>query len=154
MEFLNNKFITHLQNQGTLHQTTTLHSSSQNGIAERLNRTLLDHVHTMLFDSKLPKTLWPYSVAYACYLKNRSPTCALDGKTPHEMFFNSRPNISSIHIFGLDVWVLDQDQKGKLDSRSNKYKFIGLTDNTRDLLLQGGKWSYRKIEEHNFSLPT
>ncbi len=56
--------------------------------------------------------------------------CALDGKTPHEMFFNSRPNISSIHIFGSDVWVLDQDQKGKLDPCSNKYKFIGLTDNT------------------------
>src|SRR5258708_18713923 len=113
-----------------LYNTTTLHMSSQNGIAEQLNQTLLDHAHAMLFDSGLPKFLWTYVVAYACYLRNRLLTHALDGKTPYEMFFNSKPNIGMIHTFGLDIWVLDQGQIGKLDPHLNKFKFIGLMDNT------------------------
>ncbi len=114
-----------------LYNTTAPHTSSQNGIAEQLNQTLLDHAHVMLFNSRLPKFLWTYAVAYACYLRNRSPTCALDGKTPYEMFFNSKLNIGMIHTFSSDIWVLDQGQIGKLDPHSNKFKFIGLMDNTR-----------------------
>ena len=35
------------------HELTTLHTPQQNGVAKRLNRTLIEGVHTMLSDSKL-----------------------------------------------------------------------------------------------------
>ncbi len=91
---------------------------------------ILDHARAMIFDTELPKSLWPYAVAYACHLKNRSPTRTLNGKTPFELFYNRKPDISSVRIFGCDMWVLNQDHKGKLDPQSHKYKFIGLSDET------------------------
>ena len=132
MEFLNASMLEFLADQGTTYTTTSPHTSSQNGIAERLNRTILDHSRAMLFDSELPKSLWPYAVSYSIFLKNRSPTRALVNRTPYEAFFNKKPDVATIHPFGCDVWVLDQSgTKGKLDPKSNKYKFIGITEETR-----------------------
>src|SRR6266850_4470763 len=91
---------------------------------------ILNHAHAMIFDTELPKSLWPYAVAYTCHLKNRSSTHTLNGKTPFELFYNKKPDISSVRIFGCDMWVLNQDHKGKLDPQSHKYKFIGLSDET------------------------
>ena len=75
----------------------------------------------MIFDTDLPKSLWPHAVSYACYLKNQTLTHALKGITPFEEFYGKKPDLSSVQIFGCDIWVLIQDPKGKLDPRSNKY---------------------------------
>src|SRR5260370_3291971 len=91
---------------------------------------ILDHACAMIFDTELLKSLWPYVVAYICHLKNQSLTHALNGKTPFELFYNKKPNISSVQIFSCDMWVLNQDHKGKLNPRSHKCKFIGLLDET------------------------
>jgi hypothetical protein len=49
----------------------TVHDTSeQNGIAERLNRTLLEHACAMLFTAGLPRFLWLEAVRHAVYLKN------------------------------------------------------------------------------------
>ncbi len=84
----------------------------------------------MIFDTDLPKSLWPYAISYSCHLKNCSLTHALKGSTPFEKFYGKKPDISSIRTFGCDIWVLNQGAKGKLDPRSNKYIFIGLSDDT------------------------
>src|SRR5258708_29494458 len=107
---------------------------------------------TMVFDTELPKSLWPYVVAYACHLKNRSPTCALKEKTPVKMFYNKKPDISSVRIFGCDMWVLNQDHKGKLNPCSHKYKFLGLLDETCAC------WYYKPkngevVKSHNIIFP-
>jgi len=45
----------------------------------------------------IPYFLWPEAVAYACYLKNRSPTQALKELiTPKEAFIGKKPNISML----------------------------------------------------------
>nr|GFC52354.1 putative ribonuclease H-like domain-containing protein [Tanacetum cinerariifolium] len=42
----------------------------QNGVAERLNRTLIEAARTMLADAKLPVTFWAKAVNTACYVQN------------------------------------------------------------------------------------
>ncbi|GKA62457.1 putative ribonuclease H-like domain-containing protein [Tanacetum coccineum] len=44
----------------------------QNGVAERMNRTLIEAARTMLADSLLPTTFWAEAVSTACYIFNRS----------------------------------------------------------------------------------
>ena len=85
----------------------------------------------MIFDTNLPRSLWPHTISYSCHIKNQSLTHALKGSTPFEKFYGKKPDLSSIRTFGCDVWVLNQGTKGKLDPRSNKYVFIGLSDDTR-----------------------
>ncbi|GJS39974.1 putative ribonuclease H-like domain-containing protein [Tanacetum coccineum] len=43
----------------------------QNGVAERMNMTLIEAARTMLADSLLPTTFWAEAVSTACYIFNR-----------------------------------------------------------------------------------
>ena len=77
-------FKKYLETEGITFQSTAPYSPAQNGISERLNHILVEHGRCMLIYFDLPKNLWELAVAYACFLKNRSPTRALKGKTPYE----------------------------------------------------------------------
>ncbi len=52
----------------------------QNGVSERLNRTLVESAKAMLLD--LSKYYWAESIATATNLKNRCPTKSVQRKTP------------------------------------------------------------------------
>jgi len=64
---------------------TVPYTHKQNGHAERLNRTLVEKGRAMLLDSKFNKNPLGEAVCAVVYLINRSPTSALEGKTPAEM---------------------------------------------------------------------
>ena len=57
-EYLSREFSEYLQNQGIRHQQTIPRTPEQNGVAERMNRTLMESVRSMLFDSDLHKRFW------------------------------------------------------------------------------------------------
>jgi hypothetical protein len=86
----------------------------------------------MLIEKNLLPFLWAAAVAHAAYIRNWSPTRALDGKTPHEAWTGQKPNISHFREFGCDVWVLLQGEKqSKLSPKSKKMKFMGFLDGHR-----------------------
>ncbi|GJX40188.1 putative ribonuclease H-like domain-containing protein [Tanacetum coccineum] len=58
----------------------------QNGVAERINRTLIKAARTMLADSKLPTTFWAEAVNTACYVQNSVLVVKHHKKTPYELF--------------------------------------------------------------------
>ncbi|GBP91604.1 Retrovirus-related Pol polyprotein from transposon TNT 1-94 [Eumeta japonica] len=66
------------------HQTSTLYTPEQNGLAERMNRTLVERAKYMLFEAKLQKPFWTEAVATAAYVINRSPSRVLAEVTPYE----------------------------------------------------------------------
>jgi hypothetical protein len=96
-------------------------------VAERLNRTLLEKVRAMLFSSGLPKSLWGEAVNHAVYLKNRTSTKALDGKTPYEVFYGAKPNLRGLPEFGMKVWV-HRPEGSKLDGRSVVGRWVGFDE--------------------------
>ena len=61
-------------------------TSQQNGVAERMNRTLLEKVRCMLSNVCLGKQFWAEAVMYSSHLINRLPSAALNGKTPLEVW--------------------------------------------------------------------
>ena len=91
----------------------TVHDTPEpNGVAERLNRTLVEKSRAMLLESNLPKRLWGYAILHANYLKNRMHTCSLPDKTPYEMVHNKKPNLHDAYEWGKDVYVkIKQDDK-------------------------------------------
>ena len=71
-EFLNEALKTFLDIEGLDIQATAPYSPSQNGIAERMNHTLVELGCVMLRGQDLPEFLWEYAIAHAAYLRNRS----------------------------------------------------------------------------------
>ena len=65
-----------------------------------MNRTIVESATSMMFHSNLSVNFWAEAVNMAVYLKNRSPTTALDGITPYECLFNRKPDVAHLRVFG------------------------------------------------------
>lgn len=66
------------------------------------------------------------------YLKNRSPTKALNAKTPEEMWTNEKPNVSHLRVFGCKCYVhTPKIHRGKLDPKSTEGIFVGFCDGSK-----------------------
>ncbi|KAL5841649.1 hypothetical protein ACOSQ3_012252 [Xanthoceras sorbifolium] len=98
----------------------------QNGIAERMNRTLNERARSMRLHAGLPKMLWAEAVNTAAYLINRGPSVPLDGGIPEEVWSEKEVNISHLRVFGCISYVhIDSVERSKLDTKSNKCVFVG-----------------------------
>ena len=97
-----------------------------------MNRTLVEAVRTMLTDAHLPKIFWAEAISTAVYLRNRSPTTAVTGKTPFEALTGKKPNVQNHNIFGCLAYShVAKDKRQKLDVKSNKCIFLGYECNVK-----------------------
>jgi len=127
-EFINEESSKWFADKGIEVQTTAPYSPSQNGVAERFNRTIMELARAMLTARALPNYLWAEAVSYASYIRNRCKTNALNDKTPYEAWNDVKPDVSHLREFGCDVWVLDESDRSKLDPKANKFIFVGFED--------------------------
>ena len=104
-EYLGNEFILYLQRQG-MAQHLTMHDTPQhNGIAEQLNRTILERIRALLHASGQPKFLWEEAMHHVIWLKNRTPTKVLGGLTPYKVVFGWKPDLSKVREWGSKVYT-------------------------------------------------
>ncbi len=61
------------------HELTVPYSPEQNGVAERMNRTLMESARTMLSHAGLPDSYWAEAVASAAYIRNKSANETIQG---------------------------------------------------------------------------
>eukprot|EP00253_Pinus_taeda_P021296 PITA_21296 len=83
-EFCKKEFAEFCKKCGIAWQKTTPYTFEQNGVAKRMNKTLMERVRSMLSGVGLGQELWVEAVETACYLVNRSPSSSLEDKTPQE----------------------------------------------------------------------
>ncbi|RVX10708.1 Retrovirus-related Pol polyprotein from transposon TNT 1-94 [Vitis vinifera] len=57
----------------------------QNGVAERMNRTLNERARSMRLHVGLPKTFWADAVSTTAYLINRGPSVPMEFRLPEEV---------------------------------------------------------------------
>ena len=72
-EYMSREFKGYLVHQKIEHEETCAHSPEQNGVAERLNRTLMEKARPMVAHAGVGKAFWAEAVHTANYLKNRPP---------------------------------------------------------------------------------
>ena len=85
-------FPKYLMKCGIIPQYTMLGTPSQNGVAERPNRTLNDMVRSMISHSTLLESLWGEAVKIAVYVLNKVLSKAV-AKTPYELWTSKKPSI-------------------------------------------------------------
>jgi hypothetical protein len=116
----------YLKDCGIKHEVTAHYSPEQNGVAERANRTILERTKAILADTEFPKTLWMEIASTVVYLKNRSPTSSLDGKTPYEAWHGKKPDLSHLRMIGCTAYVhVSKDTRRKLDFNTRECRLVG-----------------------------
>ena len=79
-EYVGKEFKRYLRSQQIEHEETIANTPEQNGVSERLNRTLMEKARPMVAHAALSKRYWAEAVSTACYIKNRSPSQSLAGR--------------------------------------------------------------------------
>ncbi|UYV74272.1 hypothetical protein LAZ67_11002772 [Cordylochernes scorpioides] len=117
-EFINDKFKGFLIKNGIHHQLTTTYSPQSNGVAERINRPLVETARTLLIDSMLPMPFWAEAGATAAYVKNCTPHKSLRHATPMEKWKGRKPSIRYLRIFGcLVYWPTNKRRRNKFSPK-------------------------------------
>ncbi len=116
--YTSNAFEKYLRCEGIRHEKTNPKTPQQNGVAERLNRTLVESARSMLLNANLSKQYWAEAVSMAVYLRNRCPIKAVEGKTPYEAWYGQKPKVDHLIVFGCDAFAhIPKDERGKWEIR-------------------------------------
>ncbi|KAE8732406.1 hypothetical protein F3Y22_tig00002193pilonHSYRG00080 [Hibiscus syriacus] len=67
------------EEEGIVRHFTVRSTPQQNGVAERMNRKLVEKVRCMLSNVGLGKEFWAEALVYACHIVNRLPSTAIGG---------------------------------------------------------------------------
>ena len=117
-EYVSKEFDEYLKREGVKHELTVPKNPEQNGVSERMNRTLVESVRPILADSKLPKKFWGEALSTATNVHNRSPTKALKNGTPYEAWTGEKPNVSHFRVFECAAYAhIPSDERRNLDSK-------------------------------------
>jgi hypothetical protein len=73
----------------------------------------------------MPAVFWGEAVVTAVYILNRSPTKALNDRTPYKAWHRRKPEVSHLWVFGCLVFGKEHGYISKLDDRSTSGVFIG-----------------------------
>ena len=131
-EYTSTEFEEFLQSAGVRHEMTVPKTPEQNGVAERMNRTLVESVRSMLADAKLPHPFWAEDLSTAVYLRNRGPTKVVRGMTPFEAWTKKKPSVSHLRVFGCEALAhVPKDERGKLDSKARRCILVGYGEETK-----------------------
>src|SRR5438128_8287860 len=79
----------------------------------------------------MPAVFWGEAVVTAVYILNRSPTKALNGRTPYEAWHGGKPAVSHLRVFGCLAFTKELGHIGKLDDRSTPGLFIGYAEGSK-----------------------
>jgi transposase InsO family protein len=140
-EYTSKDFEKYLQDNGIKHQTIVPYNPQQNGVAKCMNRTLLNMIRSMMFFKNVKLMFWGEAVLCVVYIKNRSPSAALQNKTPYEMWHGHLPVVKHLRIFGSTCYALiPEQQRNKLEARSRKCIFLGYSNTSK---------AYRLYDEAN-----
>lgn len=130
-EYVNDEMRAFCREKGIEMQLTVPYTPQQNGVAERLNRTLMERARALLAESGFGKEMWGEATYTATYITNRCPTSAVDEKkTPFELWNGRKPNVSKLRVFGSAAYLhIPKERRAKLDPKCKKLYHVGYTVN-------------------------
>ena len=105
-EILNDNLKEFLLDKGIDLRLTHPHSSAENGIAERMHRTLQDKARTQMAHGNIPPIFWSEAIRYAAFLLNWTPRVNLQNKAPiHLWYATDLLTCPTFYPFGCTAFV-------------------------------------------------
>ena len=131
-EYVNTQFKNLCGSNGIKHEKSTVYTPQQNGLAERMNRTLSEKLRCMLIDMKINKQLWAEALYAAVNIVNILPNNATENKSPDQMWYKQKPNINNFKIFGCRALVMvPKEKRKKLDEKAIECIYLRTADDAK-----------------------
>ena len=122
-------------------EKTIPRTPQQNGVVERMNKTLNEHVRSMRLHVGLPKTFQADAVSTTAYLINREPSVPMEFRFLEKVWSGKEVQFSHLKVFSCVSYVhIDSNTRSRLDVKSKICFFISYDDE---------KFSYRFWDEQN-----
>lgn len=126
VEFTSHAFTLFCDEKGIRRELSARYTPPQNGVAERMNRTIQEKVRSMLSMVGLSNVFWAEAVMTAVHLINRAPSVPLGFQVPEEVWTGSPPSYGHLRVFGCEAYVhMPKEKHSKLDPKSKKCIFLG-----------------------------
>lgn len=91
----------------------------------------MEAARSFLYTKNVPKGLWAETVNCAVYTLNRVLS-STQKKTPYEIWFGKKPDVSHLRIFGSRVYIhVPAVNRQKLDPKGVECIFIGYCDTSK-----------------------
>jgi len=112
---------------GIRYEPRAEYTDEQNGLAERAGSLLIIRARAMRIQAGLPKSLSNELIRTAAYVLNRTPTEALNWRTPYEVVWGIKPKVQHMRPIGCRAYVLNRSLKraDKLESRALTGHLVG-----------------------------
>lgn len=131
-EFVNKVFDEICRSSGVIHQRTVPYSPQQNGLAERMNRTIMEKARSMLHYKCVELRWWAEAVNTAVFLINRTTNSANQAVTPYQLCFGTKPRMEHLLVFGsLGYAHVTKQKRSKLDATSFACMLLGYAENQK-----------------------
>lgn len=112
---------------GTTTSTTVPHNPEENGLAERLNRTIMDGVRCVLTAADMADGYWPAAIADVVFKQNLL-IHAGTGQCPYRAWTGNVQPLPQMWAFGQLGWIPNLPHKAKLNDRGRLARYIGIED--------------------------
>ncbi|KAE8957885.1 hypothetical protein PR001_g31221 [Phytophthora rubi] len=116
-EYTGRLFKEYLSKQGIRHEKTVPYTPQQNGLAERMNRSLVEMARYMLYHEGIDKKWIPNTVTV---------------KTPYEIVYQKKPQLKNLKVFGaLGYGYIPGEKRSELDAKTFKCRSLGYEDGVK-----------------------
>ncbi|KAJ4721123.1 Retrovirus-related Pol polyprotein from transposon TNT 1-94 [Melia azedarach] len=111
---------------GIRHQKTPPKTPQLNGLAERMNRTLVERVRCLLSQAQLSISFWGEALNTVVHVLNRTPCVPLDFEVPDKVWSEKDVSYDHLRVFGCKAFVhIPKDERSKLDVKTRQCVFLG-----------------------------
>lgn len=140
-EYTSKEFDEYLAKHGIKRRLTIPGTPEQNGVAERMNQTLLDMTRCLVNQSGVPKELWADVVVTASHIRNKCSSKAVEGESPEALWTGGEVKLDHLRVFGCRTWSLRNRQckRSKLDPKAEECILVGYPEGVKGYKLWNQK---------------
>jgi transposase InsO family protein len=118
-EYCSKYFYDYCSYHGIRREKTVLGTAQENGVSERMNKTIMERARSMRLHVGFPLKFWKDVVDIVVYLINRGPSSSLDGRIPEEAWTVKKVNHYFLKTFSCESFVyIDKENRTKLEEKS------------------------------------
>jgi hypothetical protein len=133
VKYTSDEFRDFYEQHGIKRHFTVRKTPQQIGVAKRMNRSIAEKAQCLRLNVGLAKIFCADAVSMACYLVNKSPRAALDGKVAEEVWTSNEVDYSILRVFGCPTYAhIPSEEQSKLDPKSRQCVFLGYGKGVKD----------------------